>query len=466
MTPLLSGDCEGSDRSPRFRRKIALRSSSKCPPLIRGAFYLLPLLALCAIPFAFGDECRCAIVKGEPSRDTLYHWLVGGAGHAKYRGSHGWGLFPANGKFYAVGGRSMDGVGNDFTHPFEYDPSSNAWTVKSATFPDNQVSDMACGVLTDSGTSYIYCVGGSAGGQTTATDRVFRYNPASDVDREHCCSWPGDSDGITLPGGFAVFNNKLYILGGFRINTAMTEQIWEFTPTTNVWVQKNAVLPVARGYIPTTYIEGKIYTAGGSDWNGTTLVDTNDSFRYDPVADSITSFPNIPRATGETQALTFQTFPNFPPGMWVIGGGRTPPNPSNEVDIYTFYRLAAWRAIHDCAAQLCHRHRLNGIGVVGHIWMAGGYASDGVTPLSSMEIFCSTVPSPTPTPTATATATPSPTPTATLPPSPCTVTSPMCGIIVVLPPTDFIINLSDPVDPATVQASDLTVNGTQRARLS
>ena len=25
-----------------------------------------------------------------------------------------------------------------------------------------------------------------------------------------------------------------------------------------------------------------IWTAGGSDWDGTTLVDTNDSFKYDP----------------------------------------------------------------------------------------------------------------------------------------------------------------------------------------
>jgi len=151
--------------------------------------------------------------------------------------------FAPNGKFYAIGGRSADGVGNDFTHPFEYDQNSNSWTIKSATFPDNQVSNMACGVLTDSGTSYIYCVSGSAGGQTTATDRVFRYNPVTDVIETIPAPWPGDSDGITLPGGFTVFNNKLYILGGFRINTAMVNTIWEFTPTTNMWVQKRRCCP-------------------------------------------------------------------------------------------------------------------------------------------------------------------------------------------------------------------------------
>jgi hypothetical protein len=40
----------------------------------------------------------------------------------------------------------------------------------------------------------------------------------------------------------------------------------------------------------------------------------------------------------------------------------------------------------------------------------------------------------------------------------CTVTSPICGLIV-LNPTDFIIEVSDPIDPVSVQASDLIVNG-------
>ena len=73
--------------------------------------------------------------------------------------------FPANGKFYAMGGRSADTAGSDFMHPFEYDPSANTWTTKAATYADNQVNNMACAVLTDAGTPYIYCVGGSAAGR-------------------------------------------------------------------------------------------------------------------------------------------------------------------------------------------------------------------------------------------------------------------------------------------------------------
>ena len=457
MTPFLSGDCEGSDRSPRFQRKIALRSSRKCPLLVRGAFCVLLLLAVCVIPFAFGQQTRAPSSNKNPNIVCNQGWQPGA--DMPNAGVRMVGVF--DGQFYAMGGRSMDGVGNDFTHPFGYDPRANTWTIRSATFPDNQVSDMACGVLNDSGTSYIYCVGGSAGGQTTATDRVFRYNPLTEIIEMIASPWPGDSDGLTLPGGFTVFNNKLYILGGFRINTAMTNTIWEFTPTTNVWVQKNAVLPVARGYIPTAAVGNFIYTGGGSSWNGTTLVDTNDSFRYDPIADFITTIPNIPRATGETQGFSYQ-FPEVLPEqlavMWVMGGGRTPPNPSHEIDVYTPF--TGWSGVG--GGFITPRRNFAtasdggcfAFGCTSYIWLAGGYGSDG-TPLSSTEVSCQG-PTPTPTATATPTATPSPTPT----PMGCYVTSPACGIIVPTQPTDFIIDLSDPVDPVSVQPSDFTVNGT------
>ena len=105
---------------------------------------------------------------------------------------------------------------------------------------------MACAVLTDAGTPYIYCVGGSAAGQTTSTDRVFRYNPVTDTISPVAAPWPGALGGTTLPGGFSVFNNKLYILGGFTISPAATvNTIYEFTPTANTWALKTA--RVARG---------------------------------------------------------------------------------------------------------------------------------------------------------------------------------------------------------------------------
>jgi len=206
----------------------------------------------------------------------------------------------------------------------------------------------------------------------------------------------------------------------------MTGAIWEFTPGTNTWLLKNAVLPVSRGYIPTlavydfkvgTYL---IYTGGGSDWNGTTLVDTNDSFKYDPIADSIGTIATIPRATAETRAVPW-AFPKLPQEMLVMGGGRTPPNPSDEVNVYFPFTNGWGTYDHFITARRNFATDSNGgcdgFFGYGHIWLAGGYGSDG-TPLSSMEIYCNPCAPPTPTATAT-TPPPSPTATATVtPPQP------------------------------------------------
>src|SRR4029077_4984812 len=200
--------------------------------------------------------------------------------------------FPANGKFYAMGGRSSDLAGSDFTHPFEYDTVANTWTTKSATYPDNQVNNMACGVLTVSGTPYIYCVGGSAAGQAVATARVFFYNPVTDTATTLTAAdnWPGDAGGTILPGGFAVANNKLYTLGGFNINVASTNGIYQFDPTAGVgckWPTSAAVAPEGIMYAPTCAIGGIIYVGGASDYQGGTVIDTTNSFSFNPGTNTI-----------------------------------------------------------------------------------------------------------------------------------------------------------------------------------
>jgi hypothetical protein len=68
---------------------------------------------------------------------------------------------------------------------------------------------------------------------------------------------------------------------------------------------------------------------------------------------------------------------------------------------------------------------------------------------------------PTPTPSATATATGTITATVTATPTGCSATSSACGSIVVgTPPTEFTVDLNAAADPAGIQGSDFTVNGT------
>src|SRR5207249_4347811 len=212
--------------------------------------------------------------------------------------------FPADGNFYSMGGRTADTVGSDFQHVLRYTPSSNSWTQTGVTLPDNQMNNMACGVLAVSGTPYIYCVGGSAAGQTTATARVFFYDPVADTATTltGADNWPGNSAGTILPGGFAVTNDKLYILGGFNINVASTNQIWQFDPTAaagSKWLQR-VNTPEGIMYAPTCAINGIIYVGGASDFSGGTVIDTTNSFSFNPTSNTTGAITAIPRATGET----------------------------------------------------------------------------------------------------------------------------------------------------------------------
>jgi hypothetical protein len=293
--------------------------------------------------------------------------------------------FPANGRFYFIGGRSADVAGSDFTHPFEYNPATNAWTTKPSTIPDLKVDNMACGVLTVGGTPQIYCVGGNQAQVVGTTGRVFSYNPATDTFTTLGAGddWPGSQAGGFLPGGFAVLANKLYTIGSFNANSlppAITTQVWRFDPTAAVgskWVQAENY-PVARAFVPATSIGGLIYTAGGSVLDpSSALIDTADSFKYDPVSNTWSVIANIPRATGETRALAMGNM------MVVLGGGRTVPNPSNEVDVYDPITNTWSISPHFITPR--RNFAADGDGS-SRLWMVGGYDSSG-TLVNTMEIY-------------------------------------------------------------------------------
>jgi plastocyanin len=311
-------------------------------------------------------------------------------------------FFPANRKFYAMGGRDVNNV--EFLNPFEYDPVANAWTTKSATYPDGFTNDMACGVLNDSGTDYIYCAGGSNFATQTTSGRVFRYDPIADSITTVGSDWlPGDAS--TVPGGFTVSINKLYILGGFDLTGVGSAEIWEFTPNPAAWVHKNAFLPFPLGYIPTTTIGNLIYTGGGVNIQPPppgTFTDTNHAVVYDPVADSISMLPDIPDATSNTRAV------NFCNQMYVLGGNFNAP--TNEVQIFD-PTSNTWSV--GTPFAIAGRNFAADTDGSNNIWKAGGYDSN-LAIIASMEIFnCPVSPCAAPTPTLTATATATATPTAT-----------------------------------------------------
>jgi len=297
-----------------------------------------------------------------------------------------WGaFFPPDGKFYLMGGRSDDTAGDDFPNINIYDPATDTWSVSTATFEDNQVNNMVGGVLDFGGTQYIVVVGGSAAGATTASSDVRQYDPVTDtltvLDQD---PWIGNTDGAMLPGGAAVYQNKLFVFGGFDIAIGMLDTIYQFDPSAPAgsrWTAMTATLPTPIGYIPTATSNGLIYLLGGSTWDptGATILDSAESSVYSPGTDAIQPITAIPRATAETRAVTV-----LDGTIWVLGGGRDAPNPSNEVDVYD--PVADSWSIGPAFVNARRNFAADIDPASGNVYAIGGYDSTGA-PSAFSEIF-------------------------------------------------------------------------------
>jgi hypothetical protein len=273
-----------------------------------------------------------------------------------------------------------DALGSEVMNPFEYDPVAATWTPKTSVFNDNQVCNLVGAALNDAGTPVIFTVGGSAAGASVATTAVRRYDPATDTLTVLASDpWSG-APVNTLPGGSAVYNNKLYVVGGFSIGVGMTSQIWEFDPAAaagSKWTMKASALPVPMGYVPCATVGNLIYIGAGTTFSGGLLFDSTNSAVFDPVADTFAAIAPTIRATGETRAV------NEGGQLWVLGGGRTAPNPGNQVEAYT-PSSNTWASAP--AMATARRNFPTDVDpATGRIYVVGGYAT--ATASAGMEIF-------------------------------------------------------------------------------
>jgi hypothetical protein len=294
---------------------------------------------------------------------------------------------------FDVFGGSFGPSGMPHLQPFEYQPLTDTWTLKQAVF-DPQINDMVAGVLSDANGSRVYLVGGRAPGASSATNIVRVYDPVADVTPTVLTTdpWPATN---TLPGGAAVYDNRLYLFGGYEVGVGVKFQIWEFDPQRAAgarWQLKAAALPSGRGFVPTQVLGAAIYLAGGATYDAASgaLQDSATVYRYDPVADTLTTVASLPRATSHTQAVEVAE------ELWVVGGGVSPPAPYYMVQIYNA-ATDSWRAgppftlaRRNAAIAAAHDHE---------VFLAGGESILGTT--ESLEIYREGVAgSPTPSPTA------------------------------------------------------------------
>ena len=198
------------------------------------------------------------------------------------------GVAVVNGKIYAIGGDARHGqwpyAGSIVGTNEEYDTETDTWTFK-APMPTPR-----CGFAIAVYQNKIYCIGGYIrNGKYTGINEV--YDPATDT-------WKNKTAMPTVRFELQanVVNGKIYLIGGY--DPLQTEKYISdpelygfpnatsslnevYDPETDTWTTKTPI-PVATRDYPSAVVDNKIYIIGGL--SGTPKADLNQI--YDPETDT------------------------------------------------------------------------------------------------------------------------------------------------------------------------------------
>jgi N-acetylneuraminic acid mutarotase len=173
--------------------------------------------------------------------------------------------------------------------------SSDSWAMKTPI--PTQRYGLAVAVVN----SRIYAIGGILlhGPINTRTGVNEEYNPITDT-------WTNQT---TMPTprvnfGIAVYQNKIYCIGGSTSNAGVTGINEVYDPATDTWEAKSS-MPTPRDRLSASIVNGKIYLIGGS---------TNVNEVYDPQTDTWTTKSSLPNAVSEYASAVVND------KIYVIGG--------------------------------------------------------------------------------------------------------------------------------------------------
>ena len=419
--------------------------------LLRSAFYVVLLVAICVIPFALAQRglgrkalapkgtCPTpwTLVADMPqdiegaagASDGTYFYSAGGFSsslftilNAMYRynpGTSSWDTmasmpqavafgvavyYPAGNKIYVFGGMIDIFTGDNTNVTQIYDIATNAWT-QGANMPDLG-SFMAGGYVP--GVARIYIISGyNTGFVDSAQDRTWAYDPAAN-------SWTNLSATVSFPhpaGGFAygVINNKVYLSGGRDANNENITLTWEFDPSVPAYTQK-ANMPGTQPNVPGSAVAlNALFSFGG----GNPFLAVGSSVSQRTFASSkVTSGTN--RAQSGTADASNKVASDFTRSALPLTVHRAATRDRTLVPLTT-NRTFVYNPSMD---QWTTSARLN----MARSFVSGAYISssnviiaaggdDGGASLTSAETLTPCIPSPTPTPTpCTPTPTASPTP--------------------------------------------------------
>ena len=366
--------------------------------LLRGAFFLVLLLAACAIPFVLAQRPQTSMrIRTHNPNAHVYTAAPEATPTATPCASVGsWteqAPYPINTSGQAVasvGGNvySFGGIANNtaIANAYKYSPATNSWTpIALLPEPRGWFSGTTDG-------TYIYLLGGvDQNFNTTAT--LWRYDPVSNT---YDTSLPS----YTIPTYFhasAYLNGKIYRIAGVAIGTDFHVEVYDIA--TNTW-SLAANYPVANHSLMATALGGYIYGGGGNAFPDKT-------YRYDPNTDTWNDAAVADLPAGRSAAAS-----GVYNGRWVLAGG--------DVNFAISTSAIAWdpatNTWSDLTNMLQARDYLAGATAGQSFYAVAGDSGPG-TPTNDnqqyTEIICET-PTPMPTASVTPTATVTITPTATM----------------------------------------------------
>lgn len=118
----------------------------------------------------------------------------------------------------------------------------------------------------------------------------------------------------------AAANGKVYVFGGL-LGTSVKGLVYEYDPAANKWTRKKQ-MPIPAHHVAAVDYHGKIYLFGGGaqpDPAEGNWVPLNNSWEYDPAADSWKALAPMPTARGSALAAVVRG------KIYVIGGASVHP---------------------------------------------------------------------------------------------------------------------------------------------
>ena len=115
-------------------------------------------------------------------------------------------------------------------------------------------------------------------------------------------------------------NGKLYVFGGLALAWKPIGMVMEYDPAKNAWTRKKD-MPAPHHHFALTELNGKIYVFGGYQLppaGQPTWIPVDNSWEYDPQADTWKALAPVPQARGSANALTVNG------RIHLIGGATLP----------------------------------------------------------------------------------------------------------------------------------------------